>query len=42
MTRSDKYALMWEWLINNYGGASRILNDNVMALGKQKKPAVND
>ena len=42
MTRSDKYALMREWLINNYGGASRILNDNVMALGKQKKPAVND
>ena len=42
MTRSDSYALMREWLINNYVGASLILNDTVMALGKQKKPAGND
>ena len=42
MTRSDNYALMREWLISNYGGASCILNDTVMALGKQKKPARYD
>ena len=42
MTRSDNYALMREWLISNFGGASRILNDTVMALGKRKKPASND
>ena len=42
MARSDKYALMREWLINNYGGASQILNDTVMTLGKRKKPAGND
>ena len=42
MTRSDNYALMREWLISNYGGASCILNNTVMALGKQKKPAGND
>ena len=42
MTRSDNYALMREWLISNYGGASRNLNDSVMALGKQKKPASNN
>ena len=42
MTSSDNYALMREWLISNYGGASRILNDTVMALGKRKKPAGND
>ena len=39
---TDNYALMREWLINNYGGASQILNDTVMALGKRKKPAGND
>ena len=42
MTRSDNYALMREWLVSNYGGASGILNDTFMALGKQKKPADND
>ena len=41
MTRSDNYALIREWLISNYGGVSRILNDTVMALGKRKKPARN-
>ena len=42
MTRSDNYSLMREWLVSNYGGASCILNNTVMALGKQKKPAGND
>ena len=42
MTQSDSYALMREWLISNYGGASRIVNDTIMALGKRKKPAGND
>ena len=42
MTRSDNYALMREWLISNYGGASCILNNTVMALSKRKKPAGND
>ena len=27
MTRSDSYALMREWLVQNYGGAARILNE---------------
>ena len=42
MTRSDNYALMREWLIINYGGAARILNDTVMALTRRKKPTAND
>ena len=42
MTRSDNYALMREWLVSNYGGAARILNDTVMALARRKKPAAND
>ena len=42
MTRSDNYALMRDWLISNYGGASRIVNDTIMALGRRKKPAGND
>ena len=42
MTRSDSYALMREWLVQNYGGAARILNDTVMALTWGKKPTAND
>ena len=42
MTRSDNYALMREWLVSSYGGASRIINDTVMALGKRKKPVPTD
>ena len=42
MTRSDNYSLMREWLIINYGGAARILNDTVMALTRRKKPTAND
>ena len=42
MTRSDSYALMREWLVQNYGGAARILNDTVMALIRRKKPTAND
>ena len=42
MTQSDNYALMREWLISNYGGASRIVNDTVMALGRRKKPSGTD
>ena len=42
MTRSDNYELMREWLVSNYGGAARILNDTVMALTRRKKPTTND
>ena len=42
MTRSDNYALMREWLVMNYGGAARILNETVMALTRRKKPTAND
>ena len=42
MTRSDKYALMRECLVSNYGGAARILNNTLMALARRKKPAAND
>ena len=42
MTRSDSYALMREWLISNYGGASHIVNDTIMALGRRKKPSGTD
>ena len=34
--------MMREWLVMNYGGAARILNDTVMALTRRKKPAAND
>ena len=42
MTRSDNYALMREWLVQNYGGAARILNDTVMTLTRRKKPSATD
>ena len=42
ITRSDNYALMREWLVQNYGGAARIINDTVMALARRKRPAVSD
>ena len=42
ITRSDNYALMREWLVQNYGGAARIINDTVMALTRRKKPSLND
>ena len=42
ITRSDNYAMMREWLVQNYGGAARIINDTVMALARRKRPAVND
>ena len=33
---------MREWLVQNYGGAARIINDTVMALAQRKKPSVSD
>ena len=42
ITRSYSYALMREWLVQNYGGVSRIVNDTVMALARRKKPALPD
>ena len=42
MTKSDNYTLMREWLISNYGEASCIVNNTIMALGRRKKPAGND
>ena len=41
ITRSDNYALMRELLVQNYGGAARIINDKVMALARRKKPLVS-
>ena len=32
LTHSDSYAHMRKWLINNHGGASRIVNDTIMAI----------
>ena len=37
MNRYDNYALMREWLVQNYGGAARILNDTVMALTRGER-----
>ena len=34
--------MMREWLVQNYGGAARIINDTVMALAPKKRPAVTD
>ena len=31
LTHSDSYAWMREWLINNFRGASQIVNDTIMA-----------
>ena len=42
ITHSDSYVLMREWLITNYGGASQIVKDTIMALARRKKPAAND
>ena len=42
MTRSYSYTLMREWIVQNYGGAARILNDTVMVLTRRKKPTAND
>ena len=39
ITQSDNYALMQEWLVQNYGGAARIINDAVMALTGRKRPS---
>ena len=42
LTHFNSYELMREWLINNYGGALRIVNDTIMALARRRKPAAND
>ena len=34
--------MMRKWLVQNYGGAARIINDTVMALSPRKRPAVSD
>ena len=36
---SDNYALMKTWLINNYGGPSRIVGDIVGNLSRKSKPS---
>ena len=33
---------MREWLVQNYSGSARIINDTVMALARRKKPSVSD
>ena len=35
----DNYALMKTWLINNYGGPSRIVGDIISNLSKKTKPS---
>ena len=36
---SDSYAEMKQWLISNYGGVSRIINDVISDLSRRSKPA---
>ena len=36
---SDSYAEMKQWLITNYGGTSRIINDVINDLSRKNKPA---
>ena len=37
--KSDSYAEMKQWLILNYGGVSRIINDIISDLSRRSKPA---
>ena len=42
INKSDSYAEMKQWLILNYGGVSRIINDVISDLSRQNKPASNN
>ena len=39
---SDNYSLMKTWLINNYGGPSRIVGDIVNNLARKSKPGAGN
>ena len=38
MSKSDSYADMKLWLVQNYGGVSRIINDIIGDLARRTKP----
>ena len=38
INKSDSYAEMKQWLIQNYGGVSRIINDIINDLSRRTKP----
>ena len=42
INKSDSYEEMKQWLILNYGGVSRIINDGICELSQQNKPASNN
>ena len=42
INKSDSYAEMKQWLILNYGGVSRIINDVISDLSRRNKPASNN
>ena len=42
INKSDSYAEMKQWLIQNYGGVSRILNDIINDLSRWSKPGPNN
>ena len=42
INKSDSYAEMKQWLILNYGGVSRIINDIINDLSRRPKPNLNN
>ena len=42
INKSDSYAEMKQWLILNYGGVSRIINDIINDLSRRSKPNPNN
>ena len=42
INKSDSYAEMKQWLIMNYGGVSRIINDVICELSRRNKPTSNN
>ena len=42
VNKSDSYAEMKQWLILNYGGVSRIVNDIINDLSRRSKPGPNN
>ena len=42
INKSDSYSEMKQWLILNYGGVSRIINDVICELSRRNKPTSNN
>ena len=42
INKSDSYAEIKQWLILNYGGVCRIINDVICELSRRNKPASNN